>query len=133
MNHEPNRVGRPLRILIVEDDSDTAESLALLLRLQGHIIFAASDGPAAIEAAESTNPDVVLLDIGLPKMDGYEVARRLQQARWPKKPLLIAITGYGQQAERLRAYDAGIDIHLTKPVAPEELLRFLARIQTTRE
>jgi CheY-like chemotaxis protein len=131
VNNVANPVRRPLRILIAEDDNDSAESLALVLRLEGHLVHIAPDGPTAIELAEFHTPDVILLDIGLPRMDGYEVARELQQRRTPRRPLLIAITGHGQRAERLRAYEAGCDLHLTKPVAPEELLSLLARFQNT--
>ncbi len=126
-----NQGEHPLRILIAEDDRATAESLALILQMEGYFIQIASDGLAAVEAAEASHPDVVLLDIGLPRMDGYEVARKLQAQRWPRKPLLIAITGYGQQAERLLAYEAGVDMHLTKPVTPEELLYLLERFRAT--
>jgi CheY-like chemotaxis protein len=131
MDNEVNPVGRALRILVAEDDRDTAESLAALLKCQGYLIQMASDGLAAVEMADLDHPDVVLLDIGLPQMDGYEVAKRLRQKRNPRKPLLIAITGHGQQPERLRAYEAGMDMHLTKPVAPEELLNLLERFQVT--
>ena len=131
IDNETNRVGQPLRILIAEDDCDTAESLASLLELEGYSVQIASDGLTAIATAEASHPDVVLLDIGLPKMDGYEVARKLQQERWPRKPLLIAVTGYGQQEERLHAYEAGVNMHLTKPVTPEELLYLLERFQAT--
>jgi CheY-like chemotaxis protein len=131
MGNETNQAGRPVCILIAEDDAESAEMLALRLGLEGYVVHIASDGVAAIESAELHRPDIVLLDIGLPKMDGYEVARRLQQKRKPRKPLLIAITGHGQQPERLRAYEAGIDLHLTKPVSAEELLGLLGRFQAT--
>lgn len=117
----------PLHILIAEENSDTAKSFALLLQMEGYVVHIASDGPAAIEAAELHHPDVVLLDIGLPKLDGYEVAKRLRQKKEPKRPLLIAITSYGQRVDRLRAYEAGIDMHFTKPVEPQELVDFLER------
>jgi CheY-like chemotaxis protein len=131
IENETNRARQPLRILIAEDDPDAAGSLAVLLELEGYSVQIAADGLAAIATAEASHPDVVLLDIGLPKMDGYEVAKKLQQERWPRKPLLIAITGYGQQEERLHAYEAGIDMHLTKPVTPDELLYLLERFQAT--
>jgi CheY-like chemotaxis protein len=131
MDNDVKQLGRPLRILIAEDHRDTAQSLGSLLEAQGYVVQIAGDGLAAVEMAELEHPDVVLLDIGLPKIDGYEVARRLRQNRNPRKPLLLAITGHGQQPERLRAYEAGIDMHLTKPVAPDELLNLLDRFQAT--
>jgi DNA-binding response OmpR family regulator len=118
-----------LRLLVVDDDPDAADMLALLLQLEGHDVGVARDGPTALEAALAEPPDVVLLDIGLPYMDGFEVARRLRSHKSPKRPLLIAVTGHGEEAERLRAYDVGIDLHLTKPVGIDELRQFLARYQ----
>lgn len=131
MQSETNRLGRPLRILVAEDNGETAQALAQLLGSKGYNVHLAADGPAALEAIELHHPDVVLLDIGLPTMDGYEIARKLQEKKLPRRPLLIAITGYGERAERLRAYEAGIDMHLTKPVPPEELLYFLEKVQAT--
>jgi two-component system CheB/CheR fusion protein len=114
---------RPLRVLLVEDYPDSATSLAMLLRLYGHEVELAGDGPAALEAARAAVPDVVLLDIGLPKMDGLEVARRLT-ASGGKQPFLIAVTGFGGPDEEKRCADAGFDLHLLKPVDPE-LLRVI--------
>jgi CheY-like chemotaxis protein len=125
-----NRAPYALSILVVDDDPDAAESLDLLLTIEGHRVQVAVDGPSALEAAEISQPDVVLLDLGLPRMDGYEVAEKLRQRKLPKKPLLIAISGRGEKAERLRSYEVGIDLHWTKPVMPDELLALLRRYQT---
>jgi two-component system CheB/CheR fusion protein len=117
-----------LRILIVEDSTDTAESLAMLLRLYGYDVVVARDGPIALEKARTYWPDVVLLDLGLPKMSGYEVARQMAGRRHEWKPILIAVTGYGRDEDRRRSLDAGIDLHLVKPVDPERLCSILERI-----
>jgi two-component system CheB/CheR fusion protein len=122
-----NGNGGGLHILVVEDDADTAESTAILLCSFGHRVQIASDGPAACQAALSKPPDVVLLDLGLPGMDGYEVARRLQAPSWEKRPFLIAITGYSSEEDRRRSLQAGIDLHLLKPVDPDFLRRLLGR------
>jgi CheY-like chemotaxis protein len=123
----------PLHILIAEDNSDTAKSFALLLQMEGYVVHIASDGLAAVEAAELHHPDAVLLDIGLPKLNGYEVAKRLREKKGPKRPLLIAITSYGQRVDRLHAYEAGIDMHVTKPVDPQELVDLLKRYREINE
>jgi signal transduction histidine kinase/ActR/RegA family two-component response regulator len=115
------------RVLAVDDNADAVESLALLLGVLGHEVRTASDGPAALETAAAFRPDVVLLDIGLPGMDGYEVARRLRDEAGLKETLLVAVTGYGQEEDRRRAEQAGFDAHLTKPAHPGELLAVLAR------
>jgi CheY-like chemotaxis protein len=118
-----------LRILVTEDDADTALSTASLLSLGGHEVHIAGDGASALEAVEDCDPDVLLLDIGLPDMEGYEVARRVKARNALKTPLLIAITGYGEDADRQRSTDAGIDLHLVKPVDPEQLQGLLKRFQ----
>jgi two-component system CheB/CheR fusion protein len=115
-----------LRILVVEDHPDAAATLVTLIRLWGHDVRAAHDGLSALEVAQAFSPDVVLLDIGLPGMDGWQVAERLCQQPAPKRPLLIAVTGYGQDADRRRSQEAGIDLHLVKPVDPDQLRRVLA-------
>jgi CheY-like chemotaxis protein len=119
-----------LRVLVVEDHADSAETLAVLLRLHGHEVDVAPDGPTALRIAAQNPPDVALLDIGLPGMDGFEVARRLQEQVAGKMPLLVAVTGYGQEEHRRRSKQAGIDLHLLKPVDPEELKQLLARFKT---
>jgi CheY-like chemotaxis protein len=117
------------RILLVEDSRDVAEGMALLLELEGHEVVIAADGEEGLAAADRMEPDVVLLDIGLPRLDGWEVARRLRQ-RWPKGDLLlVAITGYGQERDRARSEQVGIDRHLVKPVSLEEVRRVLAAFQ----
>ncbi|HEX3527523.1 MAG TPA: chemotaxis protein CheB [Thermoanaerobaculia bacterium] len=116
----------PRRILVVDDNVDTAQSMALLLRLKGHRVEVAHDGPAALETARSFEPEVVLLDIGLPGLDGYEVAKRLREETRLSKALLVALTGYGQEEDRRRARHAGFDHHFTKPVDPAVLYQLIA-------
>jgi CheY-like chemotaxis protein len=126
-----NLPATPLRILIVDDLPDAAKSLAMLLNLDGHEVKIAPPGQAALEMAEVEEPDVVLLDLGLPGMDGYEVAKRLRQ-RVGKLPLIIAVTGYGDEEHRRRCAEAGIPLHLLKPVDPELLLRLLQELKAGR-
>jgi two-component system, OmpR family, response regulator len=114
-----------LRILVVEDNADAAASTALLLELDGHEVHIAGDGAAGLAAAEALNPDAVLLDIALPGIDGYEVARRLKARPGTNSPLLIAVTGYGRDVDRAQSAAAGIDLHLVKPVEPELLQKLL--------
>jgi PAS domain S-box-containing protein len=114
------------RVLVVEDNLDAAESMALLMRMSSHEVRVAHSGPAGLEAAVEYRPDVVLLDIGLPGMDGYEVARRLRQDAELKGVKLIAMTGYGRESDLQRSQEAGFDHHLVKPVNPLRLLELLA-------
>jgi two-component system CheB/CheR fusion protein len=120
--------GRLLQILVVEDNNDAGKSLAMVLRLWGHEVRVVRDGPAALQAVGQERPDVVLLDIGMPGMDGYEVAKRLRAQAAMKKALLIALTGYGQDEDRWRSREAGFDFHLVKPVSSEELRRVLSTL-----
>lgn len=117
------------RILVVDDNLDAAEGLAMLLSLRGHEVATAYDGPSAIEQARKVQPDVVLLDIGLPRLDGFEVARRLREEHPSRPMLLVALTGYGQERDRVRAREAGFDHHLLKPVRLEMLEQLLAVAQ----
>lgn len=113
------------RILIADDNRDSAETLAALLRMEGHEVTSVHDGPVALSVFGELKPDVALLDIGMPGLTGYEVARKLRQAA-PRVPLtLIAITGWGQDIDKERAYAAGFDHHLTKPVDPQRLVEML--------
>jgi signal transduction histidine kinase len=120
--------GVALRVLIVEDNHDTAESEAKVLELAGHEVYTAFEGITAVETARDHPPDVVLLDIGLPGMDGYEVARRLQQEPGLERALLVALTGFGQEEDRRRSSEAGFAHHLVKPVDPDRLCGLLAGI-----
>ena len=113
------------RILIVEDNRDAQEALSCLLKLWGHEVIAASDGESGIQCALELRPDVALVDLGLPKIDGYEVARRVRAALGLTSPLLIALTGYGAPEQRSQALAAGFDLHIVKPVEPERLAELL--------
>jgi len=113
------------RILVVDDNADSAAALALALGAIGHEVRLAGDGPSALDVAAEFEPEVVLLDIGLPGMDGYEVARRLRARKESAGVVLVALTGYGQEEDRRRAQDAGFDHHLVKPIPPEAILAVL--------
>jgi PAS domain S-box-containing protein len=117
---------RPQRVLVVEDNEDGGNSLAKLLAALGHEVRLARDGPAGLAEAETFAPEVVLLDIGLPGLDGYEVARRLRALPAGRDALLVAMTGWGQEEDRRRAQEAGFNAHLVKPVELKELARLLA-------
>lgn len=123
---------RPLRVLVVEDVEDVAEMLVLLLKMWGHDVRAVYDGAAALVAARTYHPDVVLLDIGLPGLNGYDVARQLRQEASLRKPLIAAVTGYGSQEDRRRSWEAGFDHHMVKPVDPHALKAFLACAESLR-
>lgn len=122
----PRASARPRRVLVVDDSADNAESLSQVLRTMQHETEIAFDGPSAVAAAERFTPDVVLLDIGLPGFDGYEVARRIRELPRGREVRLIAITGWGQDGDERRAWAAGFDAHLTKPVDPAALLSIVA-------
>jgi len=120
-----------LRVLVVDDHADGATSMCRLLRVLGYDARQACDGLAGLDAAADFRPDVALLDIAMPRLSGYEVARRLREESWGKQMLLIAVTGWGQENDKQRATDAGFDFHLTKPVAVADLTRALSSIATT--
>jgi len=117
----------PLRVLIIEDYEDARESLGLLLHLYGYDVELAADGSSALRAAQDRCPDVVLLDLGLPDMDGYETARRLRQQCAPKQPVVAVVSGYGRQEDLERSRAEGIPCHFLKPVEPPFLLQWLAQ------
>lgn len=121
----PTAVGRSLRVLVVDDNADAAETLADMLRLIGHEVAVAYSGPSALAVAQTTTPQVALVDIGMPVMDGYEVAARLRMIPELARVLLIALTGFGTGRDRERAHAAGFDHHLVKPLDPEQLARLL--------
>jgi CheY-like chemotaxis protein len=114
------------RVLVVDDNPDSADTLGLLLRLTGHEVRTAYDGPAALEAARSYRPEVAVVDLGLPRMDGCELARRLRKQPGWDAVLLVALTGHGRDEDRRRTQEAGFDHHLVKPVEFETLQRLLA-------
>jgi CheY-like chemotaxis protein len=117
------------KLLVVDDNRDAAESMSMLLEMWGHEVAYAYDGPSALITAQQLRPQAVFLDIGLPGMDGYEVAERLRALPEGKDAVLIAITGYGQEDDRRRSQRAGIDHHLVKPVAPDALRRLIDSLQ----
>ncbi len=124
--HGPDAVHlRPLHILIADDNVDTADNFAELLRSSGHIVNVVHDGEAALRLAQATGPDIALLDIGMPKLDGYEVARQLRRSELTRDIHLVAISGWGFAADKEAARLAGFDHHLIKPVDPDELVKLL--------
>jgi CheY-like chemotaxis protein len=122
----PRRV-LPLRVLVVEDSADARQSLRMLLELAGHEVETSEDGPAGLAKIGTFRPDVALIDLGLPGMDGYAVARELRQRPETKAIRLVAVTGYGQADDRRRALAAGFDLHVTKPVDASMLDDLLGR------
>ena len=114
-----------MKILVVDDNVDSAESLALLLAMGGHETHVAHDGPGAMDAAAQFLPDVMLLDIGLPQMDGLEVCRRVRQEPWGRHMGMVALTGFGQDHDRVESESAGFDRHMVKPIDYDALLRTL--------
>jgi signal transduction histidine kinase/ActR/RegA family two-component response regulator len=124
---------RPLKILVADDNKDSARSLEIILRLDGHEVQTANDGLEALEVAERFHPDVVLLDIGMPRLDGYATAHQLKRRPWATATRLIALTGWGQDEDKRRAREAGFDFHLLKPVDPEMLTRALEERQMAME
>ncbi len=133
---EPRPASAPLRILVADDNEDAVESLAMVLELGGHDVRTALDGEQAIAAFEQHEPDVALIDIGMPKANGYDVARAIRGHPSGKATYLVALTGWGQESDRARAQEAGFDAHLVKPVsshALDELLAGVANEPATRE
>ena len=122
---EPRPHETGLRILVVDDNRDAADSLRLLLELSGHEAAVAYSGHDGVQAAERYQPDVVLCDIGLPGLDGYEVARQLRDNPVTANARLIAVTAYGRDEDRRRSHEAGFEQHLVKPVDPDALQRVL--------
>ncbi len=121
----------PLRILVADDNEDGANSLGQMLQIMGHEVRVTHDGLAAIEAAEVFRPQVILLDIGMPKLDGYDACRRIRKESWGKDTALVALTGWGQEEDRRRTSAAGFDYHLVKPVESNTLVNVLAEVTHT--
>jgi signal transduction histidine kinase/ActR/RegA family two-component response regulator len=126
--HKPE-AGRSLRILVVDDNRDAAESLALLLKLRGHVTQLAFDGEQAVEQANAGNPHAILLDIGLPRLNGYDACRAIREQSRAQRPMIVALTGWGQDEDRRRTAEAGFDEHLVKPIGYDDLLALLSRIE----
>ena len=124
---------KPRRILVVDDNADSAKTTALLLKLEGHEVQTTFDGPTAIKAAQTFKPEIVLLDIGLPGMNGYEVAQHLREAPATKNALLIALSGYGQPEDRRRSQEAGFDHHLVKPADMNQLNALILEYNSDRK
>ena len=120
------------RILVVDDNLDAAESLAMMLTMMGNETQTAHDGLEALDVAAAFRPDVMLLDIGMPKLNGYEVCRRLRQQAWGERIVVIALTGWGQEEDKRRSQEAGFDAHLVKPVLPSDLEQLLAGATAAR-
>jgi CheY-like chemotaxis protein len=114
-----------LHVLLVDDCKDDVGMLAILFRAAGHKVLVAHDGKSAVETAHVHHPDVIISDIGLPQMDGYELARQIRAAAGDDYPLMIAVTGYGSETDRKLALDAGFDFHLVKPYSIEQLFQLL--------
>jgi CheY-like chemotaxis protein len=131
--HEATRSGgqpaacRPRRVLIVEDNDDAREMLRVLLTHDGHEVHEAVDGPGGLQAALTLQPDIALVDVGLPGLDGYALARSLRAHPNGQRVVLVALTGYGQPEDRRRGEEAGFDAHVVKPVDPAQLALLLAR------
>lgn len=127
----PSESGEPApvtkrRILIIDDNRDSADSLAKLLEMSGHQVSTGYDGEQAVTGAEALRPDVVLLDLGMPKVDGYEACRRIREQPWGQGVFLIALTGWGQEEDRRRTEEAGFNFHMVKPLDPAVLMKLLA-------
>ncbi len=117
---------RGRRVLVVDDNADAADSLGQLIELLGHEARTAYDGEAGVAAAAAFRPDLILMDIGMPKLNGYDAARRIRAEGWGKDTVLVALTGWGQEGDRQRSADAGFDHHLVKPVESAALMKLLA-------
>jgi CheY-like chemotaxis protein len=128
---EPTVHRSSFRILIVDDNRDSADSLSMMLRLTGNDTRTAYDGEEGVELAGEFRPDVLLLDIGLPKLDGRAACRRIREQPWGKGIVIIAVTGWGQDEDRRLSHEAGFDHHIVKPVDPNSLLKLLAKLSDT--
>ena len=124
----PGAAPRRFKILVVDDNHDSALSMAMMLQIMGHDTRTAHDGESAVSTAETFLPDVVLLDIGLPKLNGYEVAQRIREKAWGESMFLIAVTGWGQDEDRQRSSEVGLNLHMVKPVEPAALEKLLATL-----
>ena len=126
------RDGAPIarRVLVADDNRDAAESMGMLLRLMGNEVRTVHDGIKAVEEAATFRPDVILLDIGMPRLNGYDAARLIREQRWSNGTMIVALTGWGQDEDKRRATEAGFDRHFTKPLDPAELREAHERLRT---
>ena len=120
------------RVLVVDDNADAAISLAMMLKLAGNDVRTANDGVEAVEAATEYRPDVILLDIGMPRLNGYDACRRIGEQPWGREPFIAALTGWCQEDDKRRSRDAGFDSHLVKPVEPKALQKLLDEVKVER-
>jgi CheY-like chemotaxis protein len=126
LNDERATVDAPVcRVLLVDDNRDVATSMCRFVRLLGHDVRVAFDGAEAMQVADEFRPDVVLMDIGMPKLNGYDVAQRLRSEQWGQQMTLVAVSGWGREADRRRSIQSGFDRHMTKPIEPLALEAFL--------
>ncbi len=126
----PEAPRAPLRVLVVEDEADTADSFGRVLEMLGNRVHIARNGPDALFAGLEFRPDVVLLDIGLPFMNGYEVARKMRERFWGRHVLIVATTAWDQDEDKRRSVEAGIDHYLVKPIDPHALARLIATVRS---
>jgi CheY-like chemotaxis protein len=117
------------RILVVDDNQDSARTMGGLLELLGHEVHTAFDGVEAVEAAKQFGPEVILMDVGMPRLNGYEAARRIREQPWGRDVIIIALTGWGQEGDRVQSREAGCDDHLVKPVNFPDLEKLLAELE----
>ena len=121
-----------MKVLVVDDNRDAAMTLEMVISLMGHESRTAHDGLEALEVADGFAPDVVLLDLGMPRMDGFEACRRMRERSWGRRAVMIAITGWGQPEHIQQSEAAGFDVHLLKPVPPEVVAQTLDRVASRR-
>jgi CheY-like chemotaxis protein len=124
----PASSGPKRRILVVDDNRDSANSMAMILQLQGDEVRTAHDGIEAVELAEEFRPQVILMDVGMPRLNGYEATRRIRELPWGQGVAVIALTGWGQEIDRAKSKEAGCDAHLVKPVDLPELEKLLSQL-----
>jgi CheY-like chemotaxis protein len=127
-DREPVQSPERRRILVVDDNRDAAVSLAMMLQLMGNDSRTAHDGLEALDVAEAFRPDLILLDIGMPRLNGYDTARQIRERPWGKAVMLIALTGWGQEEDRRKSQDAGFDSHMVKPIEIGVLQKLLASL-----
>jgi CheY-like chemotaxis protein len=118
-----------MKVLVVDDNHDAATSLSMLVSLLGHDVRTGFDGVQALDLAGEFHPDLVLLDLGMPRMDGYEACRKLREQPWGAEAVVVAVTGWGRDDDRRKTQLAGFDQHLVKPVAPDAIVNILSRLQ----